>query len=234
MAVGFVLFVPAADPNTFDPVPGVAHRYKITNLTVNSSNSINATILWDEGGVEVDKPLNGSLVIISEKGAGLGLGFPVSQQVYGFLLSGMDQSAIIVDERSRVDGAEGSSAWIRYPLSYTDFSDPGYTKSATPAYLPGGAVITGVKIKHSVSFTGGTVSGCSVSVGTTGNLTKFASPFDVFAAPAGGNAQLSLNLSMEDQVAPTPGMVTASSTGETLNHLTAGDVEVWVAWAKAS
>lgn len=103
ITTGFILYVPANDINTALPVTGVCHRYKLTAVTASNSNTIDGTMLWDEGGAEIDQPNNGDTAIISERGTGLGLGFPPSSQVYSSLSSGIDYCAYAVDARSIID-----------------------------------------------------------------------------------------------------------------------------------
>jgi len=64
--VGFILYVPAADINTFMPIPGVSHRYKIVSIQSQDVTYISATILWDEAGVEMDTPISGDYAFITE------------------------------------------------------------------------------------------------------------------------------------------------------------------------
>ena len=106
---GFVVYVPAANINTQLPVPGVVHRYKITSHTVVNASTINCTILWDEGGSEVDIPHNGDYAMISEVGTGQGLAFPVSNQIYPLMKAGMDIAAIAVEEKVKIDKIQGGS-----------------------------------------------------------------------------------------------------------------------------
>lgn len=109
LQVGFLLYTPASDINTFMVVPGVVHRYKITQLEVVDSSTINATILWDEGGDEVDAPTNGALSIISEPGAGLELGLPVSAAIYADILPGTDLGVVAADRHVKFQSSASTS-----------------------------------------------------------------------------------------------------------------------------
>lgn len=107
LVTGFILYVPASDPNTFTLLPGVAHRYKITALTVVDTFTINATVLWDEGGSEVDAPTNGAYCIISESTTSQKFGLPASVGVYSNLPAGVDIAALDADIRHITDSLTG-------------------------------------------------------------------------------------------------------------------------------
>jgi hypothetical protein len=97
LAIGFVLYVQSSDPNTFLQIPGVAHRYKITALTIVDIQTINATVLWDEQGPELDTPTNGIACIISETTPTNKLGFFVEESLYTALPTGILTGAMSSD-----------------------------------------------------------------------------------------------------------------------------------------
>lgn len=103
IAVGFVLFIQATDVALATPVPGVAHRYKLTSVTVINSFTIDGTILWDEDGAEVDVPTNGTYCIITDKTSENLFGMPSAVGVYANLPAGLDISAIGTDIRNTTD-----------------------------------------------------------------------------------------------------------------------------------
>lgn len=104
IVVGFLVYVPAADINTFDPIPGVFHRYKLTAVTVVNSNTISGTILWDETGSEIDTPVNGAFCAITEASATNKLGYPSSQGVYPSLGAGISEAIYSADVKKIIDG----------------------------------------------------------------------------------------------------------------------------------
>ena len=123
--------------------------------------------------------------------------------------------------------------WTKYTVVYTDLSTAATTNNITLFTLPAAGIIHGVKIKHSTSFTGGSISAYTVSVGITGNLTKYASAFDVFQAAASNTFQLTNVLNSEDHASTTAIKIAATSTGANLNAATAGSVDVWVLASQA-
>ncbi len=83
-------------------------------------------------------------------------------------------------------------------------------------------------IKHSVPFSGGSISAYEVSIGTESLHGKYTAPFDVFQdvtniayldSEVGGS---------ENFGAPVNIVMTATSTGDTLDNATAGSLDVWV------
>lgn len=101
--VGFLVYVPAMDPNLMTPVPGVSHRYKITSIQSADGYRISATILWDEGGDEIDLPLFDSYAICCQDSPNLHVGLYASNDVYANLPAGIVESAAAIDTKSVID-----------------------------------------------------------------------------------------------------------------------------------
>ena len=96
---GFLIYAPAIDSITFVPVPGVSHRYVITSIQNADGAHLSATILWDEGGLEVDKPQDGVYALISETTLCDYYGLPPSTEVYSDIPGGMVEAAYNADIR---------------------------------------------------------------------------------------------------------------------------------------
>ena len=111
--IGFVLFIPASDPNTFMPVPGVVHRYKLTDVTVVDNNTLSGTVVWDEVGDEADAPTNGVACLIAQTSTDKDLAIPAPDVVYPEVAAGSTIAALLNDQLNIVDlitgGAGGSS-----------------------------------------------------------------------------------------------------------------------------
>ena len=69
--------------------------------------------------------------------------------------------------------------WIKVTKTYTDFAIAGLTNDIEIYSLPAKGVIHSVIIKHSILFTGGTISAYTVSTGITGTLAKYSTAFDI-------------------------------------------------------
>ena len=100
---GFILIVPATDTTNFNLIPGVAHKYKLTSVTVIDPNTISGTMLWDETGPEVDAPANGVTVLISEATPNYKMALPASDAVYVGLAPGLTVSAQAIDLKQKLD-----------------------------------------------------------------------------------------------------------------------------------
>jgi len=118
--------------------------------------------------------------------------------------------------------------WTAYPLTFASFSTAAATNTITLASPPGKTVLHGVAIKHDIAFTGGGLTGYTLSVGRALILDRHATAHSVFSAPGNSNAELSLNFACDDFVAPILFNVTAVCTGGLLNAATAGTVTIWL------
>jgi hypothetical protein len=128
---------------------------------------------------------------------------------------------------SRIGGSE-SATWTKYTVSYTALATAGTTNSITLFTASAKTVITGVIIKHSTNFIGGTLSAYTVSVGQSGNNTQFASAFDVFQAVSNSAFQSTDEQQLTDFASPVAVTITATSAGDNLNSATQGSVDIWV------
>lgn len=121
--VGFVLYVPASDPNTFMQIPGTVHRYRITALSITDATFINCTIVWDEVGDEIDTPTNGADCIISQVTPNRSLGLPVDPLLYTTLPQGAATGAYNVDTEDILDKSiSGSSYKFVQPIASTEWT----------------------------------------------------------------------------------------------------------------
>jgi hypothetical protein len=122
--------------------------------------------------------------------------------------------------------------WIKYTLTYDQMAPNGFTYSAPLFTLPPKGVIHAVKIKHSAAFTGGLIASYTVSVGISGNLTKYAAASNVFDAPGDTNFDLSSTVGGESHAdAGTQIYAAATSTTGWLSDATQGSVDIWVLWS---
>lgn len=97
IVAGFVLYVQASDVNTFAPIPGKAHRYEVTAVTVVNQNTVNLTVIWDEGGTERDTPTNGVDCIITSVSTSNKYGFSTEENLYPSLAPGLMSAMLNVD-----------------------------------------------------------------------------------------------------------------------------------------
>ena len=124
-----------------------------------------------------------------------------------------------------------SEKWVSYNLSYSDWQpNAGGTGSFVFATLPAGAIITGVKIKHSTPFAGGTTATATVQV-IDANAINYGGSANVFQA-TGDTVGLQFSgsdaASIPDHVNPSDLEAELVITGDVIDNLVAGDVTIWV------
>jgi hypothetical protein len=112
-------------------------------------------------------------------------------------------------------------------LSYAAFFTAGLSFNLPLVLLPGAGVVHGIKIIHSTAFTGPSISGYTISVGTSNNPSQLASAFDVTSTPSSTNSQLSLNFITYDDVNATTLIAQALSSGANLNTAVSGQVDIY-------
>ncbi len=132
------------------------------------------------------------------------------------------------------DVVGGFPSWRQITVAETAFTAAATSEAITLFTLGAGEVIHAVKIKHSASFTGGTLSAFTVEVGISGSSTKYASAFDVFQAAADTTFQLTDVVDSEDHGSGTTIEITARSVGDDVGDATAGSLDVWVLVSKAT
>lgn len=97
---------------------------------------------------------------------------------------------------------------------------------STPT-VPVATMIMFVRIKHTTAFSGGGLSGMTVSVGSSaGSATTFAAAFNVFQAVANTTFQAAAASNLAATYAADTITVTFTATGGNVNAATAGSVNV--------
>lgn len=118
--------------------------------------------------------------------------------------------------------------WIHVgQLTFSSFATASTSNSIALFQLPASGVISGVRIKQSASFTGGSISAYTLSVGDAGAASAYSSAYDVFQAPGATVYKLAQPFGGESATAFTTINVTATSTGANLSAATAGSVDIW-------
>lgn len=118
--------------------------------------------------------------------------------------------------------------WKKFTVGFAALSAAALTNDIEVYSLAAAEVIHGVKIKHSTAFSGGAIASYTTSVGISGNLTKYASAFDVFQATGNTTFQLSNSFGSENHGAATSIRIAAVATGANLDQATQGSVDVWI------
>jgi len=165
ITVGFVLYVPASDINTAEPIPGVLHRYVITDITPappGDTVHLTATIKWDERDpTEIDQPLNGSYAAISEPTQYCEYALPPTTEVYPELPGGSAEAAYNTDIRDITDygsfSGSGGITGLPGPTGSQGVTGPlgaGYTGLSGVTGLPGPTGPSGVTGSVGAGYTG--------------------------------------------------------------------------------
>jgi len=121
----------------------------------------------------------------------------------------------------------GAPSWTKYTKTFTDFSIGALTNPITLFSLPAGGIIHVIKTKHSVAFSGGSITSYIISLGVSGSPTKYAGPFDVFQAVAATTFQCQEGIGSENHTGATNIIATATAS-HNLNTAEAGSVDFWV------
>lgn len=118
--------------------------------------------------------------------------------------------------------------WTKYTVAATDFTAAAAAEDIELLSLPTREAIHAVVIKHTTAFSGGTLSALTLSVGISGDLTKYAAAFDAFQAT--GDTVFGFNElpDMENFGAATSIRVEATATGDTLDNVGTGSADIWV------
>lgn len=122
----------------------------------------------------------------------------------------------------------GAVQWTKYTKTYSDFSASATSSEISLATLSAAAVIHGVVIKHSAAFAGGSISSYEISVGPSGDATKYVDSFDVDQTVASSAFLNTSLLEIEDFAATSILAAQAVSVGDDLDQATSGSVDIWV------
>lgn len=147
------------------------------------------------------------------------------------------------DIKTRVDAVQGqvetntddiatlnNSAlkWNKYSFSFSDFSAASTGNTIEVKNLSAGEVIHSLVIKHDQAFEGGSISALDISVGPSGDVTKYIEDFDVFQSVAASSYQAVTMLEIEDFAATSTLAIRAVSTGDDLDQAVSGNLNLWV------
>ena len=138
----------------------------------------------------------------------------------------------------------GNFSLARWTIGYTDLNataattlavtlleNPEGGNTTTNFNIPANGLILGIVVHPTVAFAGPSITAMTVSMGWTGgSVTSLTPTFNIFQAVANNTYQ-------PTNLFTPPGQITANSlvanfiaTGANLNVLTAGSVDITIAW----
>lgn len=125
-------------------------------------------------------------------------------------------------------GIATAPVWQTFNINFSDYTAVANQEDISLFTVPTDGVIHAIQIKHITPFSGGTITGYTLSVGPVGDLDQNASDFDVFQATGPAVLQNSTNLVTFNSGATTDLRIRATSVGDTLNNAVAGVAQVRV------
>lgn len=111
--------------------------------------------------------------------------------------------------------------------AYTDFSTAALSNSIVALTIAAGSILKSITVKHSTAFAGTSITAATLSVGLTGDHSKFVSEFDVFQSVANTTFEIEQIGYIGSFGATTDIYVTLTSVGANLSALTAGSVDIY-------
>ncbi len=132
-----------------------------------------------------------------------------------------------LQDQTTGQGAWSNTGFTKITKTAANFSSGSTSNSITLFSLPAANMLDKVVIKHSAAFSGGGASSYTLSVGISGNNTKYASAFNVFQAPGSTVFQLSNSPNIEDFSSPVNITITATSN-VALSGVTLGSADIYV------
>jgi len=122
-----------------------------------------------------------------------------------------------------------AASWTKYTISHTALQAAALTNNAAVLTLPIKGIVEGILIKTTTAFAGAGITSYNLTVGITGNESKYLPTFDADAAVAGGNyAVSSIAVGGEDLGATEEIKVFATAIGANLDQSNAGSVDIYV------
>lgn len=123
---------------------------------------------------------------------------------------------------------KNTPCFLKKSFTYSDFIYAGTKNTINLDYLLPNTIIKDIYLKHSTSFTGGTIATYTISIGDYSDPNLFVNNFDVMSTVAEDNFIL---VSLNKVIYETAGKVitiTARSTTDTLDHGAAGALDVYL------
>lgn len=122
----------------------------------------------------------------------------------------------------------GVGAWKKYTVTHTQLQAAALTNDIELLSLPAYGVIEALLLKHSIQFAGSGITAYAVGVGITGDLERYAGPFNVLQAVGNAAHEVSNVKAIESVTGATSIRLSAESVGANLDQSTAGSLDIWL------
>jgi hypothetical protein len=121
------------------------------------------------------------------------------------------------------------ATYTKYTITHSDLQTAALTNNAILLTLPIQSIVETVMMKTTTAFAGTGITDYQLSIGITGNQTKYMPNFDCDAAVSGSNYSLTSVATGGDNFNATEAIrVYATATGANLDQSTAGSIDIWV------
>ncbi len=126
----------------------------------------------------------------------------------------------------------GFGGWEKITVDHTDLQAAALTNNFTLLTLPAKSIVEAIMIKTTTNFDGGSISAYDVTVGITGNQTKYLPSYDANAAVAGGNYDITSVANGADDFDATEAIkIYATAVGDNLDQTTQGSLDIFIKYA---
>jgi len=123
--------------------------------------------------------------------------------------------------------------WQKATIAETALTDADIQQDISVISLTQFEKVIALCIKHSAAFTGGTLTGMNVSLGTAALPKKYAQPFDIFQTPGDGKFADWTGFSSATMASGGHSIIAQfNSVGDNVVNAVAGSVDIWICTVK--
>lgn len=153
----------------------------------------------------------------------------MSDGVYKYVLKDSDDVTIwTVDNITSEDLTDAATLLSKYTIDYTDIAAAATSDTETFLSLPEKTMIEYIVVKHSTAFSGGSISALTVDIGDASDADELLSAFDVFQTVAEAANEVVSCVYIGAFASSTNIIATFTATGDNLDQLTQGSLDIWV------
>lgn len=155
----------------------------------------------------------------------------LSQSAGAALIINAQGNGLAIGPTTSAALAASIDIWNKVSLPYTAFQTASTTSTVTAATLPALYMLNGLVIKHSIAFSGGSISDVTMGIGISTDHGKFINSFDVLQSVSDTAFDYIFDPFIGSFANPTSIQLTATSTSANLSSLSAGSVDVYYRYA---